>query len=260
MDNRPIGIIDSGVGGLSVASALIKNFPTESFIYLADSKNCPYGTKSDREIYALSKKMVGFLLAKKIKLLVVACNTITVTSISKLRNEYPNFPIIGIVPVIKTAVERTKNKKVGILSTKVTANSKYQKDLIEKFAKGFEIINIGSESLVPLIEKLDFKAIDEVLKEEAKDIKKSGIDVLALGCSHFPLIKDQIQKCLPKVLVLDSALAVTHQVQRILEHNRLISNNLRPSYDFYTTGDVSVMEHFVNKLTTKGKIERISLQ
>ncbi|MGA2968077.1 MAG: glutamate racemase [Candidatus Levyibacteriota bacterium] len=258
--NNPIGIIDSGVGGLSITSKLIEKLPNESFIYLADSKNCPYGNKSAKQIYDLTKKMVDFLLWKDIKLLIVACNTITVTSIEKLRKNYPKLPIIGIVPVIKTAVEKTKNNKIGIFSTTVTADSQYQRSLIDKFAKGYKVVNIGSGDLVPLIEKLDFEAIDKVLKQELAIFKTAKIDVLVLGCSHFPLIQAQIQKELANVLILDSAIAVSHQVGRILEHNNIVSSSANPSYTFYTTGDLKSMSHFVNKLTTKGKVERISIQ
>lgn len=258
--NNPIGIIDSGVGGLSIASILIKNPPSESFIYLADSANCPYGQKSKEEIYNLSKKMIDFVLQQKIKLLVIACNTITVTCIDKLRKDYPNLPIVGIVPVVKTAVEKTKNKKIGIFSTQLTANSNYQKDLIEKYAKDYSVLNLGSSTLVSLIEKLDFKAIEKVLEQELKPFKASNIDTLALGCSHFSLIKEQIQKYLPNVLILDSSDAVSRQVQHILVHNNLISTSNNSSYNFYTTGELRAMEYFINKLTIKAKIERISLQ
>lgn len=258
--NQPIGIIDSGVGGLSIASTLIKKLPNESIIYIADSQNCPYGRKPPEEIYKLTKKMVNFLLKKDIKLLVIACNTITVTCIDKLRQDYPNLPIVGIVPVVKTAVEKTKNKKIGIFSTNATANSKYQKDLIRKFAKGFKVVNIGSQKLVSLIEKLDFESIGSVLKEELRAFNNSGIDVLALGCSHFPLIEDQIQKYLPKVLILNSGEAVARQVQRILEHNNLLSNSKNPNYNFYTTGDLKALRYFAEKLTNKAKLSRISLQ
>lgn len=258
--NNPIGIIDSGVGGLSIASSLIKNLPSESFIYLADSKNCPYGQKSKDEIYNLSKKMIDFTLLQKIKLLVIACNTITVTCVDKLRKDYPNLPIVGIVPVIKTAVEQTKNNKIGIFSTSVTANSSYQKDLIEKYAKDYSVLNLGSSTLVSLIEKLDFKAINQVLEKELVPFKNSNIDVLALGCSHFSLIKQQIQKYLPNVLILDSSQAVSRQVQRILEHNKLLSNSKNPSYNFYTTGDLKALGYFAERLTNKAKLSRISLQ
>jgi len=162
----PIGIIDSGVGGLSIASALFKNLPKESFIYLADSKNCPYGQKSKEEIYDLTRKMVDFLIKRQIKLLVVACNTITVTVIDKLRKDYPDIPIVGIVPVLKTAAISSKSKRIGVFSTKVTSESQYQRDLINRFARDCVVINIGSSDLVQMIENLDFDSIDKVLEEE----------------------------------------------------------------------------------------------
>jgi len=260
MNNNPIGIIDSGVGGLSIASNLIANLPSESFIYLGDSKNCPYGQKSREEILRLTKKMINFLVTKKIKLLVVACNTITVSCIDDLRKAYPNLPIVGIVPVIKTAASVSRNKKIGIFSTKVTAKSQYQLDLIEKFHNGCKVINIGSSDLVKAIEALDFKYIDKVLDQELAIFRKKEIDTLALGCSHFPLIRERIENDLPGVRVLDSGEAVSHQVKRILEHNNLLSKQTNPRYNFYTTGNLVPVTHFVDKLTNKAKKIRITLQ
>lgn len=259
MHNNPIGIIDSGVGGLSIASSLISNFPNENFIYLGDSKNSPYGQKNREEIYRLTKKMIDFLVHIEIKLLVIACNTITVTCIDDLRKDYPKLPIIGIVPVVKTAASVSKNKKIGIFSTQVTANSQYQKELIEKFHNDCLVINIGSSDLVKAIEELDFEYIDNVLEKELNEFKSSNIDTLALGCSHFPLIKDRIQKHLPNVLILDSGMAVSHQVGRILKHNNLLSKLPNSSYNFYTTGNIETMIYFVSKLTNKGKVTKISL-
>ena len=256
---EPIGIIDSGVGGLTIASVLIKELPNESIIYLADSKNCPYGEKSAQQIYSLTGKMMNFLLKRNIKLLIIACNTITVTCIDKLREDYPNLPIIGIVPVIKTAVKSSRNKKIGVFSTAVTAESKYQKDLIKEFAKDCSVINEGSSRLVPLIEKIDFEGVNKVLSQELRIFKDSKVDVLALGCSHFPLIKNRIQKHLPNVLILDSGDAVVRQVQRILEHNKMLSNSDNASYNFYTTGSLESLKYFVSKLTNKAKLSRISL-
>ncbi len=263
--NNPIGIIDSGVGGLSIVSVLIKNLPHESFVYLADSKNCPYGVKNKDEIYRLTKKMVKFLVKKKIKLLVVACNTITVTSIDKLRKEFKKFPIIGIVPVIKTAKEKTQNGKIGVFSTVATANSSYQKDLINKFAGGTTVINYGSSNLVSLIEKGDERQINKLLKEELKIFKVNNIDTLALGCSHFPLIKKQIGKILPNILILDSSEAVARQVKRILKNNKKLSSSQNSDYNFFTSGNKEFFTKFVkkiigNKLTNKAKLSRILLQ
>ena len=244
---NPIGIIDSGVGGLSIASVLAKKLPKESIIYLADSKNCPYGDKSGEEVYKLSRKMVDYLVNKNIKLLVIACNTITILSIDRLRKDFPTLPVVGIVPVIKTAGERTRSGRIGIFSTKVTADSQYQRDLVNRFARESEVINIGSSGLVPLIENLSFDQIDEVLKEELAVLKDVGIDTLALGCSHFSLIKEQIKKVLPHVLILDSADAVTRQVGRILKANGILSETNDSVYNFLTTGDKQTMGYFINK-------------
>jgi len=258
--NLPIGIIDSGVGGLTIAQAVINKLPKEPIIYIADSKNCPYGKKSSKQIYSLSKNMIDFLLKKRIKMLIVACNTVTVTSIEKLRKDYPGLPIVGIVPVVKTAVEKSKNNKIGIFSSKVTAQSKYQKELIHKFAKGYHVINIGSAGLVSLIENLKFDEVNKVLKKELKIFKDTNIDVLALGCSHFPLVVKQIRQFMPGILILDSSKAVCRQVKRILIQNNNLSSFTKPSYTFYTTGDLKTISYFINKLTIKGKVERISLQ
>ncbi len=259
MNNKPIGIIDSGIGGLSIASVLIKKLPKESIVYIADSKNCPYGQKSAEEIYKLTKKMVDYLLSKNIKLLLIACNTITVTSIEKLRKYYPNLPVVGIVPVVKTAINNSKSGKIGIFSTKVTAKSKYQKKLINEFAKENTVISIGSDNLVEKIENPDFVSIDKILEKELKPFIEKKVDVLALGCSHFPLIYSKIKKKLPNVLILDSAGAVVRQVERILNNNKILSNSNKARYNFYTTGGLNAIGFHVDKLTKSGKIEKISL-
>src|SRR5262245_55029364 len=135
MDNQPIGIIDSGVGGLSIWQDIRRELPHESTIYLADSKNCPYGTKSSEEIYALASCLVTFLLQKNVKMIVLACNTITVTCLERLRSNHPHLPIIGVVPVIKTAAAYTATKTIGVLTTPVTEKSMYQQHLVDEFAK-----------------------------------------------------------------------------------------------------------------------------
>lgn len=250
--NKPIGVLDSGVGGLSVWSEIVKELPKESTVYIADSRNVPYGTKTAEEIHRLSRKLVQFLLKKDVKLIVVACNTITVTSLSKLRKEFPQIPIVGTVPVVKTAAEKTKKRKIGILSTVRTAESRYQKDLIEKFAKDLEVLNIGTDKLVPLIEKGDHvKMIQIILQQELKPFVDARIDVLALGCTHFPLIKAKIQKILgPKILILDSGPAIARQVKRVLEQNKILAANSLVRHYFYTTGD----EKLYNK-----KAKRVNL-
>lgn len=259
--NRPIGVLDSGVGGLTVWKEIVKELPNESTIYIADSKNVPYGPKTAGEIHKLARKLVQFLLKNKVKLIVVACNTITVTSLSKLRKEFPQIPIVGTVPVVKTAAEKTKKRKIGILSTVRTAESRYQKDLIEKFAKDLEVLNIGTDKLVPLIEKGDHvKMIQIILQQELKPFVDAKVDVLALGCTHFPLIKNEIQKIIgSNVLILDSGAAITRQVRRVLTNNDILSNSVS-NHKFFTTGDKSLFNKVLNEtMRYNGKAERVTL-
>lgn len=296
MNNQPIGILDSGVGGLSVWKEVVKKLPYESTIYLADSKNCPYGVKSKKEIYRLSKRLIEFLLGQKVKLVVIACNTITVTCLNKLRNDFPQIPIIGIVPVVKTAAKKTKNGRIGILSTTQTAKSKYQKDLIKKFCKGLKVLNLGTDKLVSLIETDDAEVIsknfrvhregklglnnlksegarlhsenfvafpshltfNKILKREIKPFIEFKIDVLALGCSHFPFLRKAIQRILgKKVKILDSGGAVARQVERVLKNNSSFSLSKKPSFLFYTTGDIKQFKTVSAQILGKKYIEVI---
>ena len=257
MDNKPIGIFDSGVGGLSIYKEIVRELPLESTIYIADSKNIPYGTKTPKEIHKLARKLVQFLLKKNVKLIVVACNTITVSSLDKLRREFPQIPIVGTVPVIKTASKSSKDKKIGILSTVRTAESQYQKNLIKKFARGNKVLNIGTDKLVPLIES--GRNVDLVLKEELKPFINSQVDVLALGCTHFPLIKNKIQGILgSKVLILDSGPAIARQVRRVLTNNNILSSS-KKDYIFYTTGDNTSFNKIFKSIGYNGKARKVSL-
>ncbi|MBI4079039.1 MAG: glutamate racemase [Candidatus Levybacteria bacterium] len=243
MKNQPIGILDSGIGGLTIWKEIVQELSYESTIYLADSKNCPYGNKTAGQIHELSRKMVQFLLKNNAKLIVIACNTITVSCLDKLRLEFPNVPIVGTVPVIKTAVSTTKNGRIGVLSTTQTANSKYQKDLIAKFAGDRTVINIGTDALVPLIEGGENStSMIRIIKATVQPFKEAKIDVLALGCSHFPLIKDQIQQLLgSNVQILDSGAAIARQVRRVLGERNELAYAKEPRHQFFTSGSTNAL-------------------
>lgn len=259
MDNKPIGILDSGVGGLTIWREIIKELPKESTTYIADSKNLPYGNKTSQNIHKLSHKLVQFLISKNVKIIIVACNTITVSCLDKLRAEFPQISIVGTVPVIKTASKSSKNKKIGILSTVRTAESQYQKNLIKKFARGNKVLNIGTDKLVPFIER--GRNVDSILKKELSPFIDAKVDVLALGCTHFPLIKNKIQGILgSKVLILDSGPAIARQVRRVLTNNKIISSPQNSNYEFYTTGDKGSLNRILNKnMGYNGKAERVVL-
>lgn len=263
MNKNPIGVLDSGVGGLSIICKIMKELPNESFIYLADSKNCPYGSKSSEEIYRLSKRLIKFLLKKNAKLIVIACNTITVACLDKLRKDFPKVPIIGTVPVVKTASEKTKTGRIGILSTKQTAASIYQKELIKKFTNGLKVLNLGTDRLVPLVENGEVEAkVNKILKEELKPFLNFKIDVLVLGCSHFPFLKKEIQKILgKKVLILDSSGAIARQTKRILVMENLLSEYNNSMRVLLTTGELVNFERVLKKdfLNKFDKIEKIKI-
>lgn len=243
MNNNPIGILDSGLGGLTVWKEVVKLLPHESIMYIGDSLNTPYGAKSEEDIYRLSKKIVDFLLSKHVKLIVIACNTITVSCLDKLRDDYPDIPIVGTVPVVKTAVERTKNNRIGILSTTRTATSTYQRNLINEFAGGCDVFVHGTDELVPMIEKgeVEGERINLVLKKVLTQFQKEQVGTIALGCTHFPFLKQQMQEILgPEVTILDSGAAIARQVKRVLENNNALTEQKHPTYEFYTTGNPAI--------------------
>ncbi len=251
MNDKPIGILDSGIGGLTVAKEIIELLPHESIIYIGDSANTPYGTKTKDEIYSRARELINFLLKKEVKIIVIACNTITVSCIDQLRKDYHHVPIVGAVPVVKTAAEVTVNKRIGILSTTQTAKSDYQKKIIAEFANDCAVFNYGTDGLVPLIEKgITYgKEIDEQLENVLDKFKKEKIDTLALGCTHYPLIATAIQEHLGKhVHLLNSGAAIARRVKQIIENNQIATKTNERFYDIYTTGQTTVIRKIMTKL------------
>ena len=260
MNTQPIGVLDSGVGGLSIWREIVRLVPHESTIYIGDSKNCPYGSKSEDEIYTLAKRLVQTLLDKNCKLIVLACNTITVSCLDRLRRDFKAVPIIGVVPVVKTAAEQSRNGRIGILSTSKTAQSQYQRDLINRFAQISTVTNLGTDRLVPFIEAGKTEGIEEVLTEVLEPFKKENIDVLALGCSHFPFLKAEMKKILGKnVEILDSGLAIARQVKRVLESRDELCDKFKPNYIFFTTGDKSLFSKVLRSVGNNNRVEQIEI-
>lgn len=264
-NDQPIGILDSGVGGLSIWQEVVKELPHESILYLADTARCPYGSRSQEEITRFARQMVAFLIKKGVKLIVVGCNTITVTCLARLREEFPDIAIVGTVPVIKTAASLTTGP-IGILSTKTTAQSTYQKELIQRFASGRQVVTVGTDELVPLVERgeVDGQLMKQVLTEVLAPFKKAQVLAIALGCSHFPFLKHAIQKEMGEsVHVLDSGAAIARQVRRVLETNASLASG-KASYTFYTTGDkqsfTAVIERLLPRVAiSEGAIEEVVL-
>ena len=259
MDNRRVGVFDSGVGGLSILREIQALLPQESFVFVADQKHFPYGQKTQPQLEDLTTKIVRFLISEGVKLIVVACNTATINTIEHLRENFP-LPIVGVVPVVKKLAEVTSTKKVGILATPLTSRSPYLQELISTHTGGIQVFNRDGGGLEELIEKgdLDSSEVTKTLQAVLIPMKKAGIDALALGCTHYPFLKEQIKKVVgPDVLVLDSGGAVARQVKRILENNNALSGS-RGSDLYFTSGDKEKFQAVAEKLLGK-KLNSVNL-
>jgi len=251
MDSRPIGIIDSGSGGLSIIKEIQALLPGESIISIGDHKNLPYGTKSQSFIRDRVVSLIHKLLEYRCKMIVIACNTATVAGIDWYREQFPNVPIVGVVPVIKTAASFTKTHAFCVLSTNYTAKSAYQKRLIHDFAPHDTVTVIGASNLVPLIEASGDQrtALDTELKALFSKQGQASCDVLVLGCTHYPFIKKEIQNVVGKsVRILDSGAAVARQVMRICTKNGILSEQTSGKTRYMTTGDTQNVASVYSRL------------
>ena len=252
MSNQPIGIFDSGLGGLSVWKELVKTLPNENIIYYADSANCPYGSKTEQEIIHLSKKNVDFLLQKGCKIIVVACNTATAAAIDYLRANY-NISFIGMEPAVKPASLNSKTKSIAVLATEGTFNGRLYKETSERFAKDVKVnIKVG-EKLVDIVEQglIYEPETKKHLKQLIKPLVDLNIDHLVLGCTHYPFLIPVLSEILsPDVKIIDPASAVAKQTYRIIKQENIFNeNDIKPKYEFYTTGNKVILNNFLNKIT-----------
>ncbi len=242
---QSIGVFDSGIGGTSIWKEIHELLPNENTIYLADSKNAPYGQKSEEKILELSIKNTELLLNKNCKLIVVACNTATTNAIDYLRNNY-SVPFIGIEPAIKPASINTKTKNIGILATKGTLNSSLFATTSNKINQEVSIVEQVGEGLVELIEngQLVSTEMTQLLTNHLHKLLQHNIDYLVLGCTHYPYLIPQIQEIIgTDITIIDSGQAVAKQTKRVLEENGLLNTqNLQSNHLFYINTNTKVLE------------------
>ena len=226
--DAPIGIFDSGIGGLSIAQEIAKHLPHERFIYFADTAHVPYGPRDDQNIRELTAQAIEWLYRQGCKVAVVACNTASAFSLDYLREHYgDNFPIIGLVPALKPAVLQSKSKTVAVLATPATFRGQLIKDVVDKFAQpsGVTVIPVTCLDLVPFVESgaQMSAACLAILKDILQPVVDQGADYLVLGCTHYPFLKIAIQSIFgQKLTLIDSGLAVARQTARILIKNELL--------------------------------------
>lgn len=254
MRKNPIAFFDSGVGLLSILAETKKLLPNENFVIFADQINNPYGEKSQLEIQKFTSQATKFLISNHhIKMMVLACNTATVLAIDHLRKKF-TVPIVGVVPAVKPAFGSSKNYRVAVMSTPATAKSKYLSFLIKSYGRNVKTLKISCRGLEEAIEALDFEKQDELLNKFARDIKQFGADTVVLGCTHYPLIRDRIQKKLgKKILIIDSGKAIAARIKNILRKYNLFSHKKGKDI-FYTTSNPKIFSKvasfFLNKPVT----------
>ena len=222
--NQKIGILDSGIGGTTILSEIKRLLPKEDYIYYADSKNNPYGEKTEKEINYIVNNIVNYLINEKnCKMIVLACNTATTRCMKNLKKNYPNTPFIGTVPAIKVACDNNY-KNTLVLATPSTIDSLRTKELIcDNKKPGQEITLISCDGLAHAIETNNQKQINKILSKIKEQVKEKNIDSIVLGCTHYPLIKEQINKIFPDIPQLDGSLGVAKEVKRQLKNNNLLN-------------------------------------
>lgn len=251
----PIGVFDSGIGGLSVVKRISAYLPCENIIYFGDTARVPYGTKSNETVIEYSKQDAKFLIKKNVKLIIVACNTASSVAIDVLRKTY-KIPVIGMIePGAAMAVQVTKNKKIGVIGTNTTVNNKaYSKELL-RIDPELQVFEKACPLFVPLAEEgwVDHKATHLIAKEYLTELKDLGIDTLILGCTHYPLLSDIIQKVMGhKVKLIDSGQAATKVVDNYLTGRGLKTPINQEGIHEYYVSDLpekfkAVAERFLGK-------------
>ena len=249
--NAPVGLFDSGVGGLTIWHELVSLLPAEHTIYLADSANAPYGGQAPGAILELARKNTRWLLGRGCKLIVVACNTATTNAIDHLRAEFP-VPFIGIEPAIKPAALNSRSGKIGVLATRGTLSSSLFATTSRNFGSGISIVEQDGAGLVERIETAgpDDPELQETLERLLQPMLHQGIDYLVLGCTHYPLLLPVLERLLPVgVRILDCGLPVARQTRAILDRGGLLREAGDPArHELLTNGDPAVMRQVLRQL------------
>ncbi len=220
-----IGVFDSGIGGLSIIEKLREILPHETFLYYADSTNCPYGNKTTEELLDITSKIVNYLRDEGCKLIVIACNTATTKCLKRLRELFPDIILVGVVPAIKVACDNNYQNTL-VLATPATIESERTSELIKDYKRKNQNIYLAPcEGLAYAIEQGKAQDVNSILDTVFKDYQDKDIDCIVLGCTHYPFIKNEIAKRLPEATLIDGSLGVAKEVKRQLEIHNLINSS-----------------------------------
>ncbi len=239
---QPVGVFDSGIGGLTILRELLATLPDEHFVYFGDDANCPYGPRPAYEVRALALAAARWLVDREAKAIVVACNSASVTARDVLRATFPDTPIVVVVPAVKPAAAMTTSGKIILAATDRSINDHFTHGLIDQFATGTTVFSVACPGLVELVERgeLDGPAAEAVITRYFRPALAEGADVVVLGCTHFPALRASVQRVVgPTVQVIDSGAAVARQTRRVLTDRALLAPVGSPTAgaEYWTSGD-----------------------
>lgn len=272
MNSPPIGIFDSGVGGLSVLREIRRHFAQENLIFIADQEHVPYGPRTLEQVRSFAETITEFLLGQGAKLIVVACNTASAAALYHLRSTFPKVPFVGMEPAVKPAAEQTQSGVVGVLATPATFQGELYASVVERFANGVIVLQDTCPGLVNQIEKGEIKSPETraILEGALQPMIERGIDRVVMGCTHYPFVIPLIQEIVgPDVKVIDPAPAIARQVGRLLEKHQLsntqvLSGNADPpegAIHFLTTGTPLKLQTLLPPLIgDQGNVEALCWQ
>jgi len=269
MDKRPIGVFDSGLGGLTVVKKLAELLPNENIIYLGDTGRVPYGPRSKETIIKYAHQDAAFLADFDIKAMVIACNTVCSVAFSTLENEYeiPVFEVVG-APV-RAAAEQTKNGKIGVIGTAATIRSNAYEKALKDLDPELTVISEQCPLFVPLVEEGWIGAVDEaalsIAERYLEPLRESDVDTLILGCTHYPLLRDVISKIMgPDVTLIDSGSETAKQVEKDLEHRKMLSESeTEGSIRYFVTDSIEGFSNVASRYLesdVKGMVEQVTLE
>ncbi len=256
MKNAPIGVFDSGLGGLTVAREIMRNLPRERIVYFGDTARVPYGNKSKPTVVRYSRQIVRFLMQQEIKAIVIACNTATALAIEEVKEE-AGIPVIGVVePGAVTAAAVTKNKQVGVIATRATTSTNAYAKAIHRIDPEINVISEACPLLVPLAEEgwIHDRITDEIIMRYLDDLLEHDIDTLILGCTHYPLFRSEIRKLVgDKITLVNPAYETAKELERMLAARKLTNEApMNPDdpypYRFFVSDEAERFTEFANSI------------
>jgi len=240
-DNRPIGVLDSGLGGLTVVKEVIRQLPNEDVIFIGDEARMPYGVKTHEQIISYTREMVQYLISQNVKLIIFGCNTATANAYQKLSQEF-TVPMIGIIkPGAKEATEVTKSNHIGVIATESTVNSKSYNKIIGELNSQNDVLGVPAQKFVAIVEsdEANSKEAQTEIETTLRPFKDSEYDTLILGCTHFPMLKKQINNYLPDTKLVDPAVSTVVQAKNYLMKNDLLTDNKNRTIELHATSGIT---------------------